>query len=313
MAINTLEYATIFQQALDKQMEQALTSGWMDQNAGQVKYTGGNEVKVPKVSLVGLGNYDRDEGFKQGAVTLSYETLKMTQDRGRTFSLDAMDVDETNFVASAGMVMGEFQRLKVVPEVDAYRYAKIYSYAKDSHTTTYKATKTSIIDTLDADIATVQDKVGDNEPLIIIMNRKIHAILNNAASIEKYINVGEFKAGDISTKVKYFNDLPILDVPSARFKTGITMNAGATKDAGGYTAASDAQEMNWIIIARRAPIAVVKQDKVRIFAPDTNQKMDAWKLDYRKYHDLWIMDNSKDGLLVNIPGAASQATDSESH
>ena len=51
MAINTLEYATIFQQALDKQMEQALTSGWMDQNAGQVKYTGGNEVKVPKVMI----------------------------------------------------------------------------------------------------------------------------------------------------------------------------------------------------------------------------------------------------------------------
>ena len=313
MAINTLEYATIFQQALDKQMEQALTSGWMDQNAGQVKYTGGNEVKIPKVSLVGLGNYDRDAGFKQGAVTLSYETLKMTQDRGRTFSLDAMDVDETNFVASAGMVMGEFQRLKVVPEVDAYRYAKIYSYAKDGHTTEYTAAKASIIDALDADIAAVQDKVGDSEPLIIVMNRKIHATLNNASSIEKYINVGEFKAGEVSTKVSYFNDLPILDVPSARFKTAITLDAGATKDAGGYTAAADAQEMNWIIIARRAPIAVVKQDKVRIFAPDTNQQMNAWKLDYRKYHDLWILDNSKDGIMVNLPKATASAGGSDSH
>lgn len=46
----------------------------MDANAGQVKYTGGDEVKIPKISLVGLGNYDRDKGFKQGSVTLSYET-----------------------------------------------------------------------------------------------------------------------------------------------------------------------------------------------------------------------------------------------
>ena len=32
---------------------------------------------------------------------------KLTQDRGRKFSLDAVDVDETNFVATASTVMGE--------------------------------------------------------------------------------------------------------------------------------------------------------------------------------------------------------------
>ncbi len=51
----------------------------------------------------------------------------MTQDRGRKFLLDAMDVNETNFVASAGTVMGEFQRLHVAPEVDAYRISKVVS------------------------------------------------------------------------------------------------------------------------------------------------------------------------------------------
>lgn len=303
MAINTLEYAKIFQTELDKKIEEQLTSAWMDANAGQVKYTGGDEVKIPKISLVGLGNYDRDKGFKQGSVTLSYETKKLTQDRGRTFLLDSQDVDETNFVASAGMVMGEFQRLQVVPEVDAYRYSKIYEAAKDKHADTYTATTRDIIDKLDADISTVQDAVGGSEPLVICMNRKVHAILNNTEGIQKYINVGDFNNGFVSTKVKIFNDVPVIDVPSARFKTAYTFNAGETADKGGFEAASGALEMNWIIITRRAPIAVVKTDKIRIFAPDVNQNADGWKLDYRKYHDLWVKDNALDGIMVNVPAA----------
>lgn len=44
MAINTLEYAKIFQQQLDRQIVEGATSGWMEDNAGEVKYPGGNEV-----------------------------------------------------------------------------------------------------------------------------------------------------------------------------------------------------------------------------------------------------------------------------
>ena len=70
MAINTLQYSTIFQTELDKQMEHLTLTSWMDANAGQIKYDGGAEVKIPKMSLAGLGDYNRDEGYKQGAVTL---------------------------------------------------------------------------------------------------------------------------------------------------------------------------------------------------------------------------------------------------
>lgn len=304
MAINTLEYAKIFQTELDKKMLETATSAWMESNAGQVKYNGGDEVRIPTISLVGLGDYDRDNGYKQGAVTLGYETRKMTMDRGRAFMLDAMDVDETNFVVAAGMVMGEFQRIEVVPEVDAYRYSAIYKAAGTDHQTTYTAAAASIMDSLDADITAIQDEIGDTEPLVVIISRKVHAILNAAKNVDRYINVTEFQNGAVSTKVKTFNDIPLLDVPSARFKSAYTFDAGATKDAGGFAAADGAVDMNWIVIARRAPIAVSKQDKVRIFTPDTYQNANAWKLDYRKYHDLWITANALDAVRVNAPAKA---------
>ena len=51
MAINTLEKAALFQKSLDLLAVQELTTGWMDKNAGQVKYSGGKEVKIPKMEL----------------------------------------------------------------------------------------------------------------------------------------------------------------------------------------------------------------------------------------------------------------------
>lgn len=62
MAINTIECAKIFNTSLDKQMTPLLVTGWMDENAGLVKYTGGDEAKIPSLAMDGLGNYDRDEG-----------------------------------------------------------------------------------------------------------------------------------------------------------------------------------------------------------------------------------------------------------
>ncbi len=118
-------YATLFEQALDKLAIQEATTGWMESNAGRVQYNGGKTVKVPKMSLSGLGDYSRTDGYPQGAVTLGFETFEMTQDRGRQFFLDSMDVNETNFVASASNIMGEFQRTQVVPEIDAYRLSKL--------------------------------------------------------------------------------------------------------------------------------------------------------------------------------------------
>ena len=126
---NTLEYAKIFQPALDKQVVQEATTGWMELNSNLVKYNGGNEVKLPDIVMDGLGDYDRANGFVKGNVTLTWKTYSLTQDRGRTFSIDAMDVDETAFVATAGTVMGEFQRVQVVPEIDAYRYSKLATLA----------------------------------------------------------------------------------------------------------------------------------------------------------------------------------------
>ena len=303
MAINTLQYSQQFQTVLDAQMLASATSAFMEANAGQVKYDGGDTVHIPEVSMQGLAKYDRDEGFNQGSVTLKFNPYKMTQDRGRTFQLDSMDVNETNFVATAGTVMGEFQRTQVIPEIDAYRYSKISALAtaENKVTTGFTPAVANILEKLEAEITEIQDVVGEEEGLIIVMSTKLRTILNNADKFNRYLNVAEFKNGSVNTTVKSFNDIPILGVPSARMKTAYVFNDGKTanQQAGGFKADTGAKDINWIIMPQRAPIAVSKTDKVRIFTPELNQKADAWKIDYRKYHDLWIPKNRFAAIRVN--------------
>lgn len=300
---NVLEYSKIFQPSLDKQVVQESTTGWMEANANLVKYNGGNEVKLPNILMDGLADYDRTTGFVGGDVTLEWKTYALTQDRGRTFSIDAMDVDETNFVVTAGTVMGEFQRTMVVPEIDAYRYSKLATLAIGaSQTRSVAVTATDIVDQLLADLNGMEDVIGAKE-VVITMNPILAGQLAKAG--KDYISKAMLAKGALSVEVQSFNDNAIVKAPSKLLKTAFEFNDGTTvgQESGGFKAADGALDINWLISTKDAPIAISKTDKVRTFAPDTNQKADAWKIDYRKYHDLWVPASKLTSIYANTKPA----------
>lgn len=301
---NVLEYAKIFQPALDKQVVQEATTGWMELNSNLVKYNGGNEVKLPDIVMDGLGDYDRANGFVKGNVTLTWKTYSLTQDRGRTFSIDAMDVDETAFVATAGTVMGEFQRVQVVPEIDAYRYSKLATLAIGAgQTRDLAVTEANVLVEILDDLAKMEDAIGAKD-VIITMSPVTANLLSKAG--KDLINKAVLAKGGLSVEVQALNDNPIVKAPSKLLKTAFTFNDGVTagQEAGGFAVAVGAKEINWIISTKDAPIAISKTDKVRTFSPDVNQDADAWKIDYRKYHDLWVPASKLTSIYANTKPSA---------
>ena len=304
---NTFEYAKIFETNLDKLAIQTLKTGFMDGNSGQVKYNGGNEIKIPSIALQGLGEYDREKGYTQGSVVLKYQTKTMTQDRGRSFLIDAMDVDETNFVATASNVMGEFQRTRVTPEIDAYRISKLAEIAmgveEDAQAEySYTIDNSTIINKIKNGIKIIRENGFDSE-LVILANYDTTTAIEEA--VLGKITSGTFSQGGINTKVPFIDDCPIISVPKARMYSAITLKDGSTggQEDGGYEKGSSAKDINFMIVARETPIAVTKQDKMRIFPPEVYQKANAWSLDYRRYHDIWVKDNCKGSIFVNIKDA----------
>ena len=61
--------------------------------------------------------------------------------------------------------------------------------------------------------------------------------------------------------------------------------------------------MNFFICPTTTPIAVTKQDIMRIFSPEINQKLNAWQMDYRRFHDIWVLDNKLDSIYLSIQEA----------
>ena len=283
MALNISTARSVFQNELDKLMVEELTSGFMEANAGDVIYNGGNEIKIPSIVMDGLKDYSRTDGYPSGGVTLSYQTVKMTMDRGEGFMLDAMDVEETNFVASAGTVLGEFQRTKVVPEVDAYRYSKIYGIVNDKAASNVRAettalTEKTIYKAIANDIALVRDE-----------------------TFTKILTQADFVKGELTTKVRTIDDCPIIPVPSARLFTEYDFFKGneSSGQKAGFKKKSTAKQINYIVMPRKAAIAVCKQDAPKIITPELNQRADAWFIGYRKYHDLWIKESNIKAIRIS--------------
>ena len=120
---NTIELAKSFVPKLDECYRLASLTSVLD-GAPELAKQGANanELIIPMMSMDGLADYSRNGGYVQGGVTMTNETVKCNFDRGRRFDVDVMDDLETAGLAF-GRLSAQFIRDKVVPELDAFRFA----------------------------------------------------------------------------------------------------------------------------------------------------------------------------------------------
>ena len=297
MAINTLEFQTKLTGELDKKLVQEAQTSFFADTALRSKFVGARTVLIPDVDMQGLGNYDRDDGFVTGALTVSSESYTMAMDRGRSFQLDREDNDETGIASLAGQVMGEFVRTKVAPEMDAYVLAKLATLAASKNQTVTGTVATQVNKMITDAINNVQKVVGYTEPLVCFVNSNVWNALMTTTELTRQLLVSDFKKGEINTKVKMLNDVPIIPVSDDRMKTAFTFYDGVTDDSsssgadqrdGGFVPASAAKNIGILVLPKRAASLVKKSERIRTFTPEQNQKADAYLFQYRLYYDLFV-------------------------
>ena len=67
---NNIEKVDLIQKMLDKAMVQGAVTGFMEANAGPVKYSGGDEKKLPSIAIDDLKYYDHQLVFTEVVMTL---------------------------------------------------------------------------------------------------------------------------------------------------------------------------------------------------------------------------------------------------
>ncbi|MBQ2392093.1 MAG: hypothetical protein II306_10070, partial [Clostridia bacterium] len=70
IATNSEAFAVKFTGELDKVLVQKSKTGFLTDNALRAKFVGAKTVKIPNISLQGLGDYDRENGFIKGVTTI---------------------------------------------------------------------------------------------------------------------------------------------------------------------------------------------------------------------------------------------------
>lgn len=240
-----------------------------------------NEILIPKMSMQGLANYNKQTGYVAGDVTLEYETKKCSYDRGRMFTIDAMDNIESAGVAF-GRLSGVFLRTQVVPELDAYRLA---SYAQIPGITTVPADLSDgkqALAALRAARGQIENSEADISTCYLFINPVIHGMIDDLDTTASKKAIEGF-AG-------------IIKVPQGRFYSKIDL---AADGAGGYTKNASGKNINFMIIDKQAVLQYQKHVVPKIITPEANQDADAWKFGYRTMGIAEYFDNKKDGIYVH--------------
>lgn len=299
--INTLEFATKFTGELDKIYVQESKTGFMTDNAMRAKFVGARSVKIPNISLQGLGDYDRDTGFITGTITIDNSVFTLTQDRARSFQIDREDLDETGVTELAGAVMSEFVRTKVIPESDAYVLSKLASFASTkSQTVTYSTP----YETFEALLEKVQNACGYSENIVCFVAPEVYTAFKTDSALTRMLDSGDFKQGKVDLKVKMIDDVPLIPVSSDRMKTAYDfLSGGEDEEAGGFTPTSTAKGIKMLMLPKNAAMLVKKCEKIRTFTPDQNIKADAYKFDYRMYYDCLVKTSSSGTIWTSLATA----------
>ncbi len=287
---NAITLAERFNQIIDAVYKAESLTTRLDAMTQAIDFAGANQVKVLKLSTVGLGTYSRVTGYPAGDITATWETMTLSVERGRAFSLDRMDNEET-----LGLVLGnlirEWMRTHVAPELDAYRFAKYATNAGNAVAVPGALdTAAEVLAAFDAAMLALDEDEVPAEGRILYISTACYNLLKGALT-RSWANEGV-----ADRTIQTLDRVIVVPVPQARFYTAITLNAGAASNAGGFAKAAAAHDLNFLLLHPSAVCQPVKLNNAKYFPPEQNQLSDGHLWQYRLYHDAFVYDNRANGI-----------------
>lgn len=243
-------------------------------------------VVVPVMTTDGLADYSRNGGYVQRSTKLKYEEYTYNYDRGGIFEVDSMDNDETDAIAF-GSLSGRVMADKVIPEMDAFRFA---TYASAEGVESKEGELPTGIETISA-LRTGISYMDENE---VSKDGRILFITPTLAGAVEDLDTNKSRA-------VFENFEQVIKVPQPRFYTAVDLLDGESENEiqGGYKKADGAADINFMIIQKSAVIQHTKHSVKKIIDAAANQHADAYMLFLRFYALAAVYKNRAAGIYVH--------------
>ena len=208
-----------------------------------------------------------------------------------------MDIDETNLTLEMANIQNVFETEQAIPERDSYRYSKLYSEAK-----TYAAdgavidntvlTTANVLDWFDTQMEKMDENSVPSEGRILYVTPAINKLLKNAEGLTRNVDVNS-NNGRVDRRVYSLDDVTIVKVPSARFKTKYDFTNGCVP-------AADAKQINMILIHPSCQVTRNKYSYIKVFTPGTDSRTaDKYVFQNRNFGDTFLIQNKACGIAIN--------------
>ena len=288
---NSIQLSKVYTNLLDEVYQQSALTAVLESDASLARQgANANEIVIPKLAMDGLADYSRNSGYVNGDVTLNWETVQFNYERGRMFSVDNMDNEETQNIAF-GRLAGEFIRTKVVPELDAFRFAKYASVVGAGTATGELATGADVIAALRKATSAMDEAEVPMEDRHLFITPTLLGLVEDMDTTKSKEVLARFAS--------------ITKVPQTRFYSAIELLDGKSsgEEKGGYKKADGAADLNFEIIHKPATLQFTKHAVPKVISPELNQDADAWKYGYRNYGLCDTYENKAAGIYVHKKSA----------
>ena len=293
---NTMPSAVDYVPLLDEAYISESKTAIFDTAPERVKFpdfANADTVYLYTLSAVGMGNYDRDAGYVPGDTVGSWNSYQLTVDRGRSYSVDTLDNDFSKDMAVPNL-LGYIERQKIVPEIDAYRFAQYYSGAAAANKTSGTLSSgANVLAAIDTATEVLDEAEVPYEGRILFVNPTIYKLIKGGIT-----RFTENRDKNVNYNIEIFNDMRVIMVPKKRFNTQITLAQPSAHDgAGGYSLSGNA--INFMIVHPSAIAQVMRHYSPRVFAPSQNTQAESWLVQPRFCHGAWVLHEKTNGIYAH--------------
>lgn len=294
---NTMEAVPVYiKEMMDEIVKSAALTTDLNADSRLARQAQGkNKIEIFTLAMEGLGNYNKTTGYPTGAAVAEWEEYTPDFDRGKEFVLDA--VDATDVETTASLMMAEFVRQSVVPEVDCVNLMRPSAAAVTAgNTAAITPAAATFLGQISDAIDAVRDGAKREDGTVVYVNRAYKSILNKSTEVSKVRNVDGGRAA-VNTGVQTIDDAKVVYVPDSYMRTAFTAGTNGLT-AGGSPVA-------FLAVAPGCVHGVQVHQAPKIIDKDVAQGVDGYKIDYRIMFDCIVLKNKLGGIYAATVGGGA--------